>query len=157
MLKKIGIYTALFAGMMAFAGLSQVSYAADTKTKAKTHQAPKVAEKEKVVFQVSDADPKKWNLTLNNAKNVQDNLGKDNVDIEIVTYGPGIGMMKLESEVAQRVDQAVASGVKIVVCENTMTAQKITKADMLPIASYVPGGVIELMHKQKEGYAYIRP
>ena len=29
------------------------------------------AAKQRVVFQVSDADPAKWNLALNNAKNVQ--------------------------------------------------------------------------------------
>ena len=55
----------------------------------------------KVVMQVSDADPAKWNLALNNAKNVQADLGAANVDIEIVAYGPGIGMLKAESVVAQ--------------------------------------------------------
>ena len=51
----------------------------------------------KVVFQVSDADPAKWNLALNNARNVQQDLGSDKVAIEIVAYGPGIGMLKLDS------------------------------------------------------------
>ena len=41
------------------------------------------------VIQVSDNDPAKWNLALNNAKNVQAELGKDNADVEIVAYGPG--------------------------------------------------------------------
>lgn len=157
MFKKMGTYSIVFAGMMALAGLSQVSYAAETKTKTKTHQLAKAAEKEKVVFQVSDADPKKWNLALNNAKNVQQEIGKDKVEIEVVVYGPGIGMLKLDSEVAQRVDQAVESGIKVVACENTMVGQKLTRADMLPSAGYVPAGVVELMKKQKEGYAYIRP
>jgi intracellular sulfur oxidation DsrE/DsrF family protein len=113
--------------------------------------------KEKVVFQVSDADPKKWNLALNNVKNVQDALGKDKVDVELVVYGPGIGMLKLESTAGTRVNAAVSSGVKVVACENTMHNMKLTKADMLPSVGYVPGGVIELMQKQKAGYAYIKP
>ncbi len=46
--------------------------------------------KHKVVFQVSDNDPAKWNLALNNAQNVQRDLGKENVEIEIVAYGPGL-------------------------------------------------------------------
>ena len=46
------------------------------------------AGKEGVVIQVSDNDPAKWALALNNAKNVQTDLGKDKVDIEIVAYGP---------------------------------------------------------------------
>jgi intracellular sulfur oxidation DsrE/DsrF family protein len=112
---------------------------------------------DKVIFQVSDADPGKWNLALNNAKNVQNDLGKDKVAIEIVAYGPGIGMLKLDSAVGTRVSEAMASGVEVVACENTMHGQKLTRADMLAKIGYVPAGVVELMAKQKAGYAYIRP
>lgn len=112
---------------------------------------------EKVIFQVSDADPGKWNLALNNAKNVQDSLGAANVEVEIVVYGPGAGMLKFESEVAPRVDKAIGSGVKVVMCENTMKAQKLTTKDMMSSIGYVPAGVIEIIKKQREGYAYIRP
>ncbi|MEI7841695.1 MAG: DsrE family protein [Gallionellaceae bacterium] len=110
-----------------------------------------------VVFQVSDDDAKKWNLALNNAKNVQQELGVKNVDVEIVVYGPGIGMLKFESAVASRIDEALTAGVKVVACENTMKAQKLSKADMMTTIGYVPAGVVEIMNKQKEGYAYIRP
>ena len=111
----------------------------------------------KVVMQVSDADPAKWNLALNNAKNVQADLGAANVDIEIVAYGPGIGMLKAESVVGNRVGEAMTAGVKVVACENTLQAQKLTHADMLPKIDYVPAGVVELMQKQQQGWAYIRP
>lgn len=112
----------------------------------------------RVAFQVSDADPARWNLALNNAKNVQDDLGgPDGVDIEIVVYGPGIGMLKTGSPVAARVAAAMKDGVKVVACENTMKAQKLAVADMLPEIGYVPAGVVELMKKQKAGWAYIRP
>lgn len=113
--------------------------------------------KQKVVFQVSDGDPQKWSLALNNARNVQQELGRDNVDVEIVAYGPGIGMLKLESPLATRVDEAKQANIEIVVCENTMKAQKLGKDDMLPNVGYVPAGVTELMKKQQQGYAYIRP
>jgi len=42
------------------------------------------AQRNRVVIQVSDGDPAKWNLALNNAKNLQADLGAANVDIEIV-------------------------------------------------------------------------
>jgi intracellular sulfur oxidation DsrE/DsrF family protein len=113
--------------------------------------------KNRVVLQVSDGDPGKWNLALNNARNVQSDLGAGNVELEIVAYGPGIGMLKMDSPVASRIDEALAAGVKVVACENTMTGQKLTKADMLPRIGYVPAGVTEIMRKQQEGYAYIRP
>ena len=77
----------------------------------------------KVVFQVSDSDPAKWNLALNNARNVQQDLGSDKVAVEIVAYGPGIGMLKMDSVAGPRVAEAVASGTSVVACENTMRNQ----------------------------------
>ena len=114
-------------------------------------------DKAKMVIQVSDNDPGKWNLALNNAKNVQKDMGKDNVEIEIVAYGPGIGMLKGESEVANRVNEAVDSGVKVMACENTMRNQKLDKADMNAKVGYVPSGVVEIMQRQQKGYTYLRP
>lgn len=115
------------------------------------------AKKNKVVLQVSDNDPAKWGLALNNAHNLQTALGADAVDIEIVVYGPGIGMLEVGSPVAPRITAALASGTKVVACENTMKGHKLTPADMLQGIGYVPSGVVELMQKEQQGYAYIRP
>ena len=111
---------------------------------------------DKVVFQVSDGNPQSWNLALNNARNVQLQLGAD-AQLEIVAYGPGIGMLKSDSPVAQRIADALAGHVRVNACQATMKGQKLTEADMLPGIGYVPSGVVELMKKQQEGYAYIRP
>ena len=110
-----------------------------------------------IVIQVSDNDPAKWNLALNNAKNLQDDVGAANVDIEIVAYGPGIGMLKLESPTGSRIADAAKAGIKVTACENTMRGQKLSKDDMLAGISYVPAGVTEIMKKQHEGWAYLRP
>ncbi len=111
----------------------------------------------KLVIQVSDGDPAKWNLALNNATNVQADLGAQNVAIEIVAYGPGIGMLKMDSPVAGRVDQSIDAGIRFVACENTMHGQKLTKNDMLNNIGYAKAGVVELMEKQQQGWSYIRP
>ena len=114
-------------------------------------------DKAKMVIQVSDNDPAKWNLALNNAKNIQKDIGKDKVDLEIVAYGPGIGMLKAESEVANRIQEAVESGVQVMACENTMRNQKLNKTDMNAKVGYVSSGVVEIMQKQQQGYTYLRP
>lgn len=111
----------------------------------------------KIVIQVSDNDPAKWNLALNNAKNLQDDVGAANVDIEIVAYGPGIGMLKLESPTGSRVADAMKGNIRVLACENTMRGQKLTRDDMLPALSYVPAGVTQIMTRQNEGWAYLRP
>ena len=115
------------------------------------------AGKQRVIFQVSDNDPGKWQLALNNAKNVQVDLGAQNVAIEIVAYGPGLAMLKADSVSATRIAEAMGAGVKVVACENTMRNQKLAKQDMLPKVDYVMAGVVELMQKQQQGWAYIRP
>lgn len=111
----------------------------------------------RIVIQVSDADAGKWNLALNNARNLQADLGAANVAIEIVAYGPGIGMLKADSVVGNRIGEALGSGVKVAACENTMRGQKLQKADMLNGIGYVGAGVVEIMQKQQQGWAYLRP
>ena len=111
----------------------------------------------RVVMQVSDGDAAKWNLALNNARNLQTALGASKVEIEIVAYGPGIGMLKADSAVGNRVHDALSSGVRVVACENTMQGQKLAKADMLDGIGYVGAGVVEIMERQQQGWAYLRP
>ena len=152
-IEKLLTYGLIAMTSLTLAGMPLSSSAAQTK---KTAHAVKAA-KQKLVIQVSDADPKKWALALNNAANVQEDLGKDNVVVEIVAYGPGLGMLKLESEVGDRVKSAMDDGVKVVACENTMRKQKLSQSDMLPNLSYAKAGVVEIMAKQAEGYSYIRP
>lgn len=115
------------------------------------------APKPRIVMQVSDGDVAKWNLALNVASNAQKELGADNIQVEMVAFGPGIGMLKFDAVTANRVNDAIKSGVKVVACENTMGAQKLVKADMNQSISYVPAGVIEIMNRQNEGWAYVRP
>lgn len=79
------------------------------------------------------------------------------VDIEIVAYGPGIGMLTLESQVGARIDDALGKGIKVVACQNTMRKAGLKVRDMLAKIGYVPSGVVEIMKKQKQGYAYLRP
>ncbi len=114
-------------------------------------------EREKVVIQVSDADPAKWNLALNNARNVQTDLGKDKVDVEIVAYGPGLAMLKADSKVAPRLAQALDQNIGLMACENTMRNTKTTRADMYSGISYVDAGVVHIMKRQREGWSYVRP
>lgn len=132
--------------LMGMTGLATTAQAADKTTKPG------------VVIQVSENNPAIWNLALNNAKNIQQAMGgKDNVNIEIVAYGPGINMLKFDSEVAPRVKEASASGVAVRACGNTMKAQKLTEKDLEGSVTVVPAGVIEIMNKQREGWAYIKP
>lgn len=110
-----------------------------------------------VVFQISESDPATWNLLLNNVRNTQIGLSGYPLTLEIVAFGPGIDMMRLDSKVADRVQDAIKSGVQIKVCENTMKSKHLGHEVMLPNLGYVPSGVVEILLRQREGYAYIHP
>jgi len=112
--------------------------------------------KNRAVFQVTDNDPARWNMILNNMTNLREGVGSEAVEIELVAYGPGILMLKADSSVRQRIAEAVKSGVKVNACQNTMNGMKLTPADMLGEIGYVPSGVVEVMRKQQQGWAYIR-
>lgn len=148
-------YRAIHAAVLAVALTAAVpvpsgAAAADTP-------AQQASARHKVILHVGDGDPAKWTVALNNVFNVRQELGAANVDIEVVAINAGIGILKLESPQASRIVDAQKGGVKFVACENSMKGQKVTRDDMLPGIGYAPAGVVELMERQREGYAYIRP
>jgi uncharacterized protein len=120
-------------------------------------QQAKPAAKHRVVLQVSDNDPARWRLALSNAHNIQADLGKDKVQIEIVAYGPGINMLKAESPVAGGLAGALDSNVGLIACANTLRSDKVARDDMYGGIAYVQAGVTHIMKRQSEGWAYIRP
>lgn len=111
----------------------------------------------RTVIQVSENDTKKWNALFGNIRNVQAELGRERIAVAVVAIGPGIDMLKADSLVANRVEEAMAEGVRFVACENTMKAQHVPRDDMLDRIGYVPAGFAEIIRLQQEGWAYLRP
>lgn len=112
--------------------------------------------REHVVIQVSDDNVKTWNQALNVVKNLQAAY-KGNIDVEVVAFGNGIGMLQMDSAVGNRVNETIEGGTKVVACQNTMKGHKLKPDDMLTKIGYVPAGVVEIVKKQNAGWAVIRP
>ena len=110
-----------------------------------------------VAVQVSDDNLATWNQALNVVKNIQAEYGKDKVEVELVVFGNGVGLLKFDSQLANRIDDTLASGAKVLMCQNTMKARKLTPDDMHAGIGYVKAGVVELIEKQRQGWAVIRP
>ena len=121
----------------------------------------------RVAIQVDQNDPQVMNLALNNATNVIEYYrGKnEDVEIDIVTYGPGLHMLRADtSPVQDRLkrlkDMAFPSKIQFSACNNTK--QGMEKAEgkaisIVPEATIVPSGVVRLMELQEQGWSYIRP
>ena len=114
----------------------------------------------KLVIQVSSADPVVQRVALNNAVNVQKALGHDNVEIEIVAYGPGLSMLTPKSEQSSRIPDLALSDITFSACGNTMDTIK-KKSGNMPVlvegVTIVQAGVVRIMELQEQGYSYVRP
>ena len=116
--------------------------------------------KNKIVIQVSTDDPRTQKIALNNAVNMQKLYGIDNIDIEIVAYGPGLGLLTSKSGQASRVTSLAMQDITFSACGNTMkkVAKKSGKTpELLEGVGQVTAGVARIMELQQQGYAYIRP
>ncbi len=115
--------------------------------------------KYRVLLQVSENSIDKMNTALNNARNLQEQFGPDNVEVEIVVYGDGVNTLKYYAPIpiGDKVEELTTKGVYIAICEIAMRSHKLRPSDMLQQVRYVDSGVAELVEKQHEGWAYIRP
>lgn len=114
----------------------------------------------KVVIQVSTADPAVQRTALNNAANLQKAFGMDNVQVEVVAYGPGLGLLTKQSKYADRVPSMALQGIRFSACHNTMEGIKRKTGHMPELLEgvvVVPSGVARIVKLEKQGYAYIRP
>ena len=153
---------ALLASHMLAAGADAqtVKQAAQTKPAKGSAEAA-----HKVAIQVNQNDKAVMDLALNNAKNIIDYYKEkgETVAIEIVTYGPGLHMLRADtSPVKERIAPMSLENpnLKFIACANTQANQ--SKAEGKPVtliseAKLMPSGVVRLMELQKLGYAYIRP
>ncbi len=114
----------------------------------------------KVVIQVSTDDARTQKIAMNNAINLQKALGQDNVVIEIVAYGPGLGMLTTKSAQADRVKSFAMQDIKFSACNNTMMKME-KKSGKKPVlvegVEVTQAGVLRIMELQEQGYSYIRP
>ncbi len=113
----------------------------------------------RLVIQVSSSDVEAHGGALRNAVNLQNALGPENVDIEVVAYGPGVGMMLAEGEHADRVAELVARGIAFSACGNTLGEMRGRgeQAALVDGVREVTAGVLRIIELQEQGYTYIRP
>ncbi len=116
--------------------------------------------KHKLVIQVSTDDVRTQNIAMNNAVNLQKAVGMDNIDIEIVAYGPGLTMLSGASKASGRVPSLAMQNITFSACANTMNKmeKKSVKAiTLVEGVQVVPAGVLRIMELQEQGYSYVRP
>ena len=125
------------------------------------------AKSHRVAIQVDQNDSDVMNLALNNAQNVIEyfNARGEDIDVEIVTYGPGLHMLRADtSPVKDRIkwmlEQMFPAKIAFAACNITKEGMEKREGHaiaILPGATIVPSGVVRLMYLQEQGWSYVRP
>ena len=113
----------------------------------------------KVVIQVTTDDPRLQNMLFSNIRNLQHEMGVNNLVIEVVAYGPGLGLVTSDSRFRDQVEELAAT-VRFSACENTIAAvAKRTgqKPELIDGVVTVPSGIARVVQLQQQGYVYITP
>jgi intracellular sulfur oxidation DsrE/DsrF family protein len=114
----------------------------------------------RLALQLSDNDPKKEGLIISIANNLLKAYDPDKIAIEVVTFGPGIDLLRPENPNRQRVESLIAQGVKFDVCLNTVdTIERETgkRPAIIPAAIPVQVGVAQILSLTENGYTLVRP
>jgi intracellular sulfur oxidation DsrE/DsrF family protein len=114
----------------------------------------------RIALQLSDNDPRKESLVISVAFKLLEVYGPDKVAIEVVTFGPGIDLLKRDNAKQQFINSLVAQGVKFDVCGNTLdTIERETgsRPAINPNAVEVAAGVPALLELAEKNYTIVRP
>ncbi len=103
----------------------------------------------KVVFHVSLQE--RLTTAYHNIKNILKD--RDDVTIALLING-GAAKTVVDDE---KLKELLDLKIDVRVCNNSLKGLKLTEDDILEGITVVPTGVLELVYKQNEGYAYIRP
>jgi intracellular sulfur oxidation DsrE/DsrF family protein len=156
-MKKIAAHAHLKAGSLAGALLLALLSAAQAQP------APlpdKPFAEHRLALQLSDNDPKKEGLIISIANNLLKAYDPDKIAIEVVTFGPGIDLLRPENPNRQRVESLIAQGVKFDVCLNTVDSierETGKRPTIIPLAIPVQVGVAQILALTENGFTLVRP
>ncbi len=113
----------------------------------------------KIVIQISSDDIRAQETALGNIVNIQKHYGMDNVEIELVAFGPGYRMLTPQSPLASRIASLAMQEITFTACLNTMISVKEKTGFMPKLIKGVTttkAGIPRIMELQEEGYSYVK-
>ena len=109
----------------------------------------------RVVFHLDEDDDERGLLLFANARNLMADI--QNVEIEVVVYSKGVSALMRDSRYSDMIGELLDDGVRFAACSNTLNAWGITSGELVEGVDTVSSGVGEIVRKQCDGWAYIRP
>src|ERR1700712_2308961 len=156
-MKKIAAHARLKAGCLAGALLLALLSAALAQP---ALLPDKPFAEHRLALQLSDNDPKKEGLIISIANNLLKAYDPDKIAIEVVTFGPGIDLLRPDNATRTRIESLIAQGVKFDVCLNTVdTLERETgkRPEFIAKAIPVQVGVAQILSLTENGFTLVRP
>ncbi len=109
-----------------------------------------------VVFHIDEKE--KWKLLIGNVKNLCRTINTRESRVEILVNSLAVELLKKgRSSSSRELNELNRSGVKICACRNSLEGMDINPDDLYDFIHIVPIGVRELIDRQADGFAYIKP
>src|SRR3954449_6816742 len=160
-MRKITVHRRLKAGAIACAMRASLMLTLPVAAQAQPAPLPDNPFAEhRLALQLSDNDPKKEGLIISIANNLLKAYDPDKIAIEVVTFGPGIDLLRSENPNRQRVESLIAQGVKFDVCLNTVDSierEPGKRPEIIPAAIPVQVGVGQILSLTENGFTLVRP
>ena len=100
------------------------------------------------------------NTLFNVANNILKAYGTDQVDIEIVAFGPGLRLLFEDNNNTGRIDGLVNSGVRFFACQNTINNMSNILGTPVKVNSHASsgkGGIVRIKELVDQGYMLAKP
>jgi uncharacterized protein len=113
----------------------------------------------RVVMHLNASDEKVQRGTLNNIKHLYQELGPQNLTVELVVHGAGLPLLtKRGTTFADELtDLKRTYGVNYTACSNTMKTMQVTREDLISEVGDTVPAMVRLMERQEQGWVYIKP
>ena len=112
----------------------------------------------KVVYQLNTDDPKVISGALRNISNaLKDPRLKGKLKVELVAYSGGWEVFNKDNDYTEKLLELKKKGVILAQCRNTLEERNIDRSQILPFVSIVPSGNGELIIRQAQGWAIVKP
>ena len=110
-----------------------------------------------VIFQISTSSPAAWKVAVHNVHNLERATGMPGTLIEVVVFSRAARILLKDSPVASELGALHASGVAIEACKASIRKAGLKPSAILPFVRYVPSSVAEVVRRERQGWAYVRP
>ena len=86
------------------------------------------------------------------------NQNVEALEVKLVANAEGIALLyKMPNPFHEKIAQLAEKGAHFAVCANSLRQQNLTEDFLLDLTEIVPSGVGEIVRRQSEGWAYIKP